>query len=506
MRNSVKLRTNPGVLGVISPRGPGGPTGGGGGPPIPGSGGSNPTGAGSPIQLTGSGSLFSRLGKIGVTINTINAFRGPSAAILTNNIDGQYATADQNLTDLLWTNLTTFQNAAGAFMRPLQQLAQNTVVQMVNNNMPQSDSSIQTALNYLINQMISYGQTVQNCTPSATATYSPLNYGNPNVIYSVSAGDGTLCENIFSEVCTAQCTLDSQTQPLIAMHEPVQLNAQYSISDTFSWKFPVGSGVTVNLTPVSGLDSAAGGMANWLTNSSFESWTVSANNPDSWVVQTGSAGVSVFQSTATFYDGLSSLQILGNGSELTTLIQPVATPVAGFASLPLTVAPEQQFAVNLWLRVSSVPAQGVLQVAFTDSLGNVILDNKGASNQFSVSLTTLSASSWKPFGAPFRLPRVLPSSLQIRLKLTTALSAGINLFVDRLALALMTQMYPGGPSLTVFSGNINMIVGDTFWFNIYNNYSPYHFQNLFDILFNMKSLGFQLPSSAAPSIPDSLIS
>jgi hypothetical protein len=504
MRSPTKLRA--GLGGVISPRGPGGPTGGGGGPPIPGSGGSNPTGAGTPFPFTGSGALFNRLGKIGVTINTINAFRGPSAAILTNNIDGQYATGDQNLTDSLWSNLTTFQNAAGAFMRPLQQLAQNTVVQMVNNNMPQSDSSIQTALNYLIEQMKFYGQTVQNCTPSATATYSPFNMGNFHVVYSVSATDGSLCENILSEVCTAQCTLDSQTQPLIAMHEPIQLNAQYSVSDTFSWRFPVGSGVTTNLIPVSGLDNAVGGQSNWLTNSSFESWTVSANQPDSWTTLTGSAGVSIFQSTATYYDGLSSLQVSGNGSELTTLIQPISVPIPGYASLPLTVAPNQQFAVNLWLRVSSVPAQGVLQVAFTDSFGNIILDDKGASNQFSVSLPSLSSSSWKSCGAPFRLPHILPSSLQIRLKLTTALSAGVSLFIDRLAIALMTQMYPGGPSLTVFSGNINMIVGDTFWFNIYNNYSPYHFQNLFDILFNMKQLGFQLPSSAAPSISDSLIS
>jgi hypothetical protein len=70
----------------------------------------------------------------------------------------------------------------------------------------------------------------------------------------------------------------------------------------------------------------------------------------------------------------------------------------------------------------------------------------------------------------------------------------------------MNPLYTGGPSVVIFSGNINMIINDTYWINFYNDYNG-QFQRLFDRLFNMKSLGYLLPSNATggETIPDSLI-
>jgi hypothetical protein len=117
------------------------------------------------------------------------------------------------------------------------------------------------------------------------------------------------------------------------------------------------------------------------------------------------------------------------------------------------------------------------------------------------------ASAWTPLSVTFRIPRILPTALAVQLKLTTSLSNTFSLYMDRLALAQMLQLYQQGPSISVFSGNTNLIVGDTFWLSLYNNYAG-KVQGLFDRLFNMKGLNLQLPSNATggQTIPDSVIS
>jgi hypothetical protein len=475
----------------------------------PGGGSNPPAGPGSslPIPLTGIGGLFSRLGTVGSLVNAINIFRGPTAANLTNMVQGQFQTFDQNIIDSLYTTLNDFQNAAGNMMRPMQQVAQQIVIQMVNENMVQADTQLSTALNYLINQMKTYAQTVVACSPTAGASVSPLNIGNPVAVVSLKDGTGMTLENVFLEVATGYCIYDAQVNPSLAQHEPVQFRTQYSINDTFAWQYPLGSGISTTVTPVSGLDNAVGGVGNWLTNSSFETYSACANIPDSWNMTIGQPGITIMPSTASFYDGIAALKFVGDGAEQTGIRQPLNLPIASFSFGGTTfpaVAPDLQFACNIWLMSPITPASGILQVSLVNG-NTVINDDRGLPNQFSVNLHTLSPSAWKPFSGTFRTPRILPTDLAIQLSLTTPLASGAPLFLDRLAMAQMNQLYQGGPSVAIFSGNINMIANDVIWLNIYNDYKG-QFQRLFERLFRMRGLRMQLPSAVTgATIPDSLL-
>jgi hypothetical protein len=258
------------------------------------------------------------------------------------------------------------------------------------------------------------------------------------------------------------------------------------------------------LAAVSGFTNGSGGPANWLFNGSFETWSPTGGPsalPTSWHVKTGVLGTTILQSSSVFYDGIYSLEFLGDGAEHTCMYQQFSTQSGNFDTNS-KVYPNNLFIVNMFVSVSSAPAAGVLRVALSDGT-NPINDNSGAPDSFTVNLTTLT-TSWIPVSGVFRTPNDLPAIVELELKLTTALSNGVSLYMDRIAFVQPSQMYKGGPFISIFSGNINMIQGDSMTFTISNNYGG-GFQTLFNKLFAMRNLGLILPSSTTPTISDSLI-
>lgn len=462
--------------------------------PPPGSPG-NPS---SPIPLVGTGGLFTRLGKIGGTADAINSFRATTIPSHVDSIHDQYLSSNEDVIENLYSYLLGFQNSSSSFVGNLKTLASNTVVEMANDSCLLSNSQVPTALAYLIAQMESQAETVQSCTVTASSVAASSNVGNPVVIISTKDPSGLVVEYAFNELLTGTVTQDSQQSSSVAGVEPVSVQGQASISDAFSWLFPQGSGCRATAQAASGLATSP----TWVKNGSFETFTV-ANTPDNWHIVAGTPGATVFQSTGTYYDGAGCLRILGDGSENTSIRERFSTPGTVGDITAGTLLPTSQFAVNLFLRVSSTPAAGVLRVSLSDG-ALTIADAQGVDNSFDVDLTGLT-TSWVDAGGVFRTPAVMPAAAYIEIKLTTPLSNGVSLYIDRVCLVPMTRLYPGGPSIAIFSGNVNMVKGDTIWLYIYNDYNG-KFQQLFNKLFRMASIGLILPSSATPTIPDSLIS
>jgi hypothetical protein len=170
-----------------------------------------------------------------------------------------------------------------------------------------------------------------------------------------------------------------------------------------------------------------------------------------------------------------------------------------------------QYAVSFWARMSAATAGGVLTVDLCDGSGSSILNQQGASQSIVVTLSGLSHTAWTNFVGVFQLPYVLPAEINLRIKLTTALSSGKDLFIDNMAMGVMTPLYTGGPSFAVFAGSepFYAVVPDTFSAVVTNNYGGASnfksFQPLFQRTCNMLGLGLQLPSASSPSISDSLI-
>ena len=226
-----------------------------------------------------------------------------------------------------------------------------------------------------------------------------------------------------------------------------------------------------------------------LTNGGFESWSVS-NVPDGWSEDTGAPGTNFFEETSVVHRGAAALRIAGAATN--DILSQTLTGLLSF----------KPYAVNLFCKCSGTPAAGVLTVELVD--GNTVTnDAAGTPNSFTVALTSL-GTTYLPKNAVWRLPSTIPPTVKVRLRLSTALSVGTNLYVDTMALAAMTNLYAGGPYISMFEGATNFGGGDTWSVAVADDYAG-TWQWMFNRLFGMASLGLQLPITGSTTISASLL-
>lgn len=454
------------------------------------------------VALTGAGGLFTRLGKVAKKIRLINTHQDTRIDDDTEAIIAQYDTLRLPVSGL-YATIDTERSQAGAINSTLQQVARDTVLQMVAADNPQlSNSDLGTALTELIRQMKAAAASVTACTvaASAAAIATPAMAGDGAIVLSTKRGDGLVEENLFAEVAPITCQADSQSGSATAASEPFAFKGDYTRSDVWACDWPKGSGGSSSLVAIDPAIDA--GSQNLLTNGDMETFTV-ANTPDNWTIVVGTPGVGIFKDVGVFYDGLASLKFVG-AATLYSITQTFNLSAGTLGK----VKPLSAYAVNFWTKVDVVPAAGVLTVDLIDGAGTTINDDAGVANSFTVALTGLTTSFAAKNGV-FRLPRVLPSAVKLRLRVSTALSAGSNLYIDRIGFGEMTQLYPGGPRAAVFSGATAFVKGDGWNITTTNDRAAatYNstFQTFFDRAFGMRGLGLLLPSSGAPTILDTLI-
>ena len=474
-------------------------------PPPPPAG--SPGNPGSLIPLTGTGGLFTRVGALGALASAVNVARGVMIPTHITEINNQFETSNQDVINNLYSYLSAYQNSGAGIQSNVKSMASQTVVEMANQSVLLPNNNISTSLQLLISQMLAADQSVNACNVSASLVPYAYNIGNAVGVISVKNVNGLNNEDLFNETATATVVNDYQSSLSLAGVEPISIQSQQSISDTFSWLYPQGSGVSLAVNAVSALKSGGSGTQNWLQNGSFENYIVSADCPDWWFPLVGTPGSTIFQSilpTGQAYDGQSSVQYLGNGLENTSIYQPFSIAGTNYNTNAI-IYPNLQFAWNLAIKMSATPPSGVLRISLSNASGPCS-DNAGTVNSLSVNLNTI-GTSWKIINGTFRTPNPLPSPpIFIELQLSTPLPGGYSLFIDHVAMAQMSQLYSGGQSVSFFSGNIDLVRGDTFFLVMSNDYGG-KFQWLFDQMFNMKSLGLLLPSNATggETIPDSLI-
>jgi len=191
--------------------------------------------------------------------------------------------------------------------------------------------------------------------------------------------------------------------------------------------------------------------------------------------------------------GARCLEFVGDGAENTALLASV------------TLSAKTCYAMNLWASVDVVPAAGELEVALVDGVsGDVIEDDQGAENKFTVDLTTLDTYPAANNGA-FHTPTVMPRAVYLRVKLTTPLSAGTSLFMDELCLSPMTRLYSGGPYIAAFSGPYEFEEGDYAEINVTNSRDGLIHEWL-NRLLSLAQKDILLPVSYTPTQDDSLAS
>jgi len=469
------------------------------------------------VPLTGSGGLYSRLGVVWALMDDLNALRGgpattrvlsgANAVTRAATILAAYAagTGIQSVSDGFYSNLSTWQSTATAFLAALKSLSQATVVRMVDLDSPLPTKDLPSALAVLIGQMNAAGATVNASAPAAAApAANGTPNGTPSIVLSVKNTRGSNLQYLLPEVLTLTCTGDSQSGSTLG-NEPLTVAGAGAISDTLAYNWPGGSGASLNVKAVDGTKNNSAG--NLLQNSDFEVFST-ANIADNWVLATGAAGTDVFNGgSANAYAGSGSLQFTGTGAALLDAVTqqfgvaPSATVGAGGTAA--TLLPATQYAFNCWIKCSATPAAGALEFALIDGTGAVLADAAGTPNAVTQSLTAVTGT-WQPVSGVFRTPAVLPATAKFRIRLSTAIDSGKSVFVDRLALAVMAQVYAGGPFVSVFSGANKLIVGDQWLLGMTNAYGAV--QRWAERAFSLRTLGLQLPSApTGATVPDSVI-
>ena len=441
--------------------------------------------------LTNPGGLFRRLGKNGNIFNDINTNIGSTLSTDIAAVDTEYPTR-QDLVEGLHSATASYRRVHGTMTSYLRTLAQNTVIGMVHDDNPLPSKDLSTAMTELIRQMTANSESVNGSSASVSVTADSNNTGTSVVIASVLDKYGQTLQYAFDEDIILRIQTDSQSGGT-ARQEQYTISGEAAAQDVLGYDWPAGSGASSSGTVVNPTLDASN---NRLTNSDFESFT--GSTPDKWTV-TGSNVSAGGLSHAQF--GSNSLAITGDDAEQTTIHQDFNSSTGTTARL----SPATVYAVNLWSKVSAVPANGVLRVALVDGSNTVVNDDAGTANSFTVDLTgeTTSFASHNGF---FRTPSVLPSTLRIQLKLTTVLEDTIVLYIDDLAMTAALQTYVGGPYVAVFPSATNPVIGDRWTIAVTSTLGA--FQKLFERYFSMRSLGLTIPfdASASETIADSLLS
>lgn len=406
--------------------------------------------------------------------------------------------------------------------------AQAVLISRVNQDNPQPNRSLQTAMVEWIRQMQVQSLTVQNATVAATIA-TGANTGTAVVYVSLYDPNGLTLENCFAETITARCTID-QYHGATAGSETVTVTSPASAQPTTSYLWPGASGITQSLTVVDPtIGNGSGTNANLLTGSTGTTTGAFKNASlitTQWTVTSGSGQIS--DGTSNAYAGTAHcLALTGDSSSTITLYQSFANGSISTGS-SASILPGTVYHLCLHVKASVVPAGGAIAFSLVDGNNAVINNNAGVANTITTIVSGYSSTSYQTIKGAFQTPTVLPANVRLRITTTVPISTGTIVYIDFVAMVQPQSngpvlvgsggqssgyggLYQGGPYMTIFRGDVDLVnwvsptIGDSWTIAVSNNYgssSPtiMSFQSLFWAFFGMPGLGLVLPSAASPNV------
>lgn len=438
------------------------------------------------------GTLFDRIGAGLALFDLVNEFRGTTGSVLATDLPAKWedfvAEYDGETDQLRATlgdptaALRQSQDGLNGMQAWIANVLGSTILEMVDAESPLAARERASALAGLIELMRADNETVDANAVSVTPTPAAGNVGDGVLVASVRDGYGRTLEYCYDE--TIDVTF-SQTTVAVYRGEAA------APGGPLNQQWPKGSAANRSLSIVSagsGSDLLAG-------TGQFETFSP-ANTPSGWTIAVGDAGTDVLEETSDVFAGSKSLAIVGDGSTLVALTYDLST--AGLQA-------KTPYALAGWLLTDTTPAAGVLVIDLYDG-ASVIADEAGNNNSVTINLTTVDDIDFEAYSAVFRLPEPVPSTVLLRVRLTTALTNTRVLYLDHFALVAMTQLYNGGPFCALFGGATPFSLDDLFSLDVTNDYGG-ALQTRFWRVFGMPDLGLMLPSNAAGSetIADSVI-
>ncbi len=430
-----------------------------------------------PLFSPATGALFRRLGKYIGPINkaytqhkaTTGAYGTEYTATLdaadqTSNLtDGSGVFREEDIASPLRAAYDAYRWDAGlrAYLQAHQAAAEKILIRMAWRDAGKP-FTLEEAYRELVRQMRASSNTVDAMTVSGSLAAGSGNVGTGTVVLSATGGDGRDREMLFAEAATIRVIRDSYSGGAVRNQETLAFIGLPRSPLLLPWNSPLhglhpdygeagyGSGGYSTATVVDSSRYAPGG--NLLVNG-FENFT--ANIPDNWTRDAGTAGVDFQSSAAQQYFGSNSLQLIGGGGGNTALAQTFTWQnVPG--QTPSILTAMKRLAYLIFIKADVVPASGVLTFELTDSSGTVLTNAAGGNCNSTLALST-TTTSWAAYTGSFSAPKTIPSGAKFRVRASTVVPGGSNLFLDGLALAEMVECYPGGGFWRPFSGNVPFI-------------------------------------------------
>lgn len=458
-----------------------------------------------------SGNLFNALGRIfgaantrigadGITAPSSAALWGSSGPLIScletsiGNLLTQFS-ANTNLkpyVNSLYTQRDNLRNVSGSYYTYFQSLCDLVLLAVVNADVTLTPGTNNRAgaMAEVISQMKSQSYYVAGPTVSASvgALVTPTTSGADGVcIASVKGPDGVNRSHVFAEVVDLICTADSQPGGGGTLgREGFSVSGDNAAASVYGYDWPKGSGVNALALPTA-LDSNST-VTNMLTDGDFEVWSGSPLALTNWPIAVGVYGTDVVKEASVVFKNSFSANFAGDGATLSSIYQNIGSNAL--------LRPSTVYAVNCWMRKTAGATGNVSVDLWTGSA--VINDDASTANEVTKDVSTLSSSAWTAVNGYFRTPSILPSTIRLRVNLTTAVNAAHSLYVDSLCLYPAAQVYPGGGYVAAFSGSVKFIRGDKFPVTLANNWTPaasWPFN--FERFFGMRALGQQLPISGS---------
>ena len=455
------------------------------------------------LTLTGSGGVFTRLGKIFGMMSDVRTHMSDIETEIAD-VQGAYAAADSWMVASLVAAKEARIAQAGGVMNDLRAIAIDTLVEMcwadsqagVSGILPRKD--LESALLYLIRDMDAAVASVNlNTSSVGSPALGAGNTGTGKLVVSVEptnlpTPNVATMSNVRNEKLEVRCIQDAQGQAILRGAETFEIRG-LAAYDNLDRRFPAGSGVRQSISCVSAAIDAGGVGQNMLRNTDFENFTT-ANVADYWTTVTGTAGTHFGQETTTYLRGASGFKMIGDG----TVLAEVRQQLGSTAGTPAQIQAGRLYCLAVWIRHSTGSGAGNVRIQLENAAGTAISGT-------TIDTTSAVGTSFTHKTIVFRAPNVLPSTVYVSIEQSTALAAAGVMYIDELCLVEMVQIAPGGCAITMFAGATDWVIDDRISVKTDNDGLGL-FVVYFDIAFNMYEKGLFLPQAASETINDNLIS
>ena len=455
------------------------------------------------LTLTGSGGVFTRLGKIFGMMSDVRTHMSDIETEIAD-VQGAYSAADSWMVASLVAAKEARIAQAGGVMNDLRAIAIDTLVEMcwadsqtgLSGILPRKD--LESALLYLIRDMDTAVASVNlNTSSVGSPALGAGNTGTGKLVVSVEptnlpTPNVATMSNVRNEKLEVRCIQDAQGQAILKGAETFEIRG-LAAYDNLDRRFPAGSGVRQSISCVSAAIDAGGVGQNMLRNTDFENFTT-ANVADYWTTVTGTAGTHFGQETTTFLRGASAFKMIGDG----TVLAEVRQQLGSTAGTPAQIQAGRLYCLAVWIRHSTGSGAGNVRIQLENAAGTAISGT-------TIDTTSAVGTSFTHKTIVFRAPNVLPSTVYVSIEQSTALAAAGVMYIDELCLVEMVQIAPGGCAITMFAGATDWVIDDRISVKTDNDGLGL-FVVYFDIAFNMYEKGLFLPQAASETINDNLIS